>query len=101
MMAYGEANPDGPLGRHLEDLSFVRASKAGVGMAVARGVAVKRVRKSGAIGSEYRKTQRRGKVRRTAAAEKRLKNLHRGVNPKAARAAETARRKRKLSLAKE
>jgi len=89
MMAFGVANPDGPLGLHLKDMSFTRSARPGQ-----RGVVVKR-RRSGADGASSRRSQMaRGSLKRKSAHERRV---HRGVDPKAARRRETARRKQRLA----
>ena len=92
MLAFAADNPDGPLGHHLADLSYDRAKKAAA-ESIARGVTVKRKKKSGSsgcTGSQSRKAQvKRGTLKRPSAYYKRL---HRGPEPEATRKRETAQR---------
>jgi hypothetical protein len=89
MTAYGEANPEGPLGLHLRDLSFTRASGSG-----RRGVTVQRksLRQSGPSGVNgyisRRSQMDRCVLKRPSAHERRL---HRGMDAKAARRKEWAK----------
>ena len=93
MTAYGQTHPEGPLGRHLQDLSFTRAAGSG-----RRGVTAQRKRQSGTSGVNgyvSRCSQMaRGILKRPSARERRL---HRGVDAKAARSTETAKLKRRLA----
>ena len=92
MHAYAEANPGGNLYRHLQGLHFLRASEAPQENATARGASVVRRKASGTPGNQNRKSQlERGVLKRPSAY---LTRVHRGIDAKAARKKENAKRQR-------
>ena len=91
LLGYAQEYPTSPLALHLKDFSYTSAANAEPGDPVARGVSVKRKKKSGKTGASSRNNQieRGGLVR----GSDRHNSLHRGIDPTERRQEETSKRK--------